>query len=172
VNGAIVGGLVTGGFALIVLFATLRHDTRLAGRAEAERTRVRRAERLRDAYRDFVAAAYTMQGQAALLPIALIESQRGRPSFFNDLMEKWQSDAGKQNAGLMLEDDPDQAVMAKFGELSNEHSSFLLAVMGYLNKNQLMPNDEYLRRVTSMCGKADDIRQLARSRLAELEGEW
>jgi hypothetical protein len=35
--------------------------------------------------------------------------------------------------------------------------------MGYLDKNQSMPNDEYQRRVTSMRGKADDIKKLARS---------
>jgi len=166
---AIVGGLVTGAFALLVLVVTLRYATNQAERAEAERARVRRADRLRDSYRDYVAAAYALRGQAALLPIALIESKRGRPSFFEELMGKQQADLSTHNASLMLEEDADQAIMREFSALNHDHMSFLLFVSGYLDKDESMSQDEYEQRITAMDARTSTIANLARDRLAELE---
>ncbi len=164
---AIVGGLVTGVFALTVLVFSLRHATKQAERAEAERARIRRADRLRDSYRDYVAAAWALRGQAALLPIALIESQRGRRQFLEELTEKQHADMGKQHASLTLEEGADQAIINEFSLLNSEHMVFLAKYAS--EKDEEMSTDEYIERITSMDTRANNIARLARARLAELE---
>ena len=169
VSDAIVGGLVTGGFALLVLYASLRHATRQSARDEAERMRVRRADRLRDSYRDYVVAAYALQGSAALIPIAFIESQRGRGAFYKELMGKQEVDLSIHNASLMLEEDTDQAIMREFSALNHDHMAYLLFIRNYMEKGEKMDEEEYIRHTTALRGRADTIARLARERLADLE---
>lgn len=166
---AILGGLVTGGFALLVLVLTLRHATKQAERSELARIRERRAERLRDAYRALVAAAYAMEGHAAVLGIAYVMRRQGEGSHFTNMLSAQQADTKDQHAALRLEDDADQKILSAYSALSMEHTSFLALLEKCLREDKDIPNGEYEQRITRMYGWADNIAKLAKDRLAELE---
>jgi len=165
---AILGGLVTGGVTLIALWLTLRHQNQQAIRAEQGRIRERRVERLRDSYRVFVAAAFEMQGHAAMLPLAIAFDERG-DSTLAEAIQSPRLPSSDLNASLSLEADADQRTLDLFGELSAEHTMFLATLGSYLDRGERMPAEEWTGMVQSMQDKAKAIAETARQRLAQLE---
>lgn len=54
--------------------------------------------------------------------------------------------------------------------LSQAHLYLLAPLTSYMHRDESMPNDEYVERLQSMMDKADEIANLAKDRLAELDG--
>jgi hypothetical protein len=166
--GGIVGAVVSGLFSFVVLRITLRHAREQAERAEDERERVRRADRLRALYADYIRTANALVGQASVLPIALIEADRGRPHFLEQLQLDEHVNTSHLDAPLSLEGETDRAVRTEFGLLSNDYLSFLLRARHKDGELQ-MSDEEYVERIEGMRQRALTLTALAQQRLDTLE---
>lgn len=166
--GALVGGGITGLVTLIALRFTLDAQRDQAIRAEGARIRERRSERLRDAYRDLVAGALEIQTYAKLLPIALAAADQGDPKL-REMLAVPRNLTMDQSAGLRLEADPDQTIITTYNTLNSELTTFLAKMGGYLERDERMPSEEWLRLVEPMDAKATEIGEAARRRLEELD---
>lgn len=161
----IVGGAIAlAGVALAEIW-----QSRRAHAAANRRLKIDQATRLRAAYLEVVAHSEAMSRSVVGLALAAaVARQSGNWAPFTALLGEASQDVTAAQVAVRLEsgDDP---VLAKLGEMNAAYTTYLATFNSHVDKDEVMPVDEFTRFATAMRDLGGELVDLARTQLASLE---